>query len=123
MLKRKMKKRAERNEKMKLGGFEIKYVIGNGKEFDWGADYVSCGNYSFLKTQGAEEFAPYVCMSDIALGDALGWGVIRTQTLADGCETCDFRFKKGGKTKISSKTPEVQKTIDKIQKSKSKENE
>ena len=117
-LKRKMKKRAERHEQLKLGDFEIRYVAGDGKEYDWGVDYVSCGNYSFLKAQGAEEFAPYVCMSDIALGDALGWGVIRTQTLADGCETCDFRFKKGGKTKISSKTPEVQKTIDKIQKSK-----
>jgi len=66
--------------------------------------------------QGAEEFAPYVCMSDIALSDAMGWGLIRTGTLADGCETCDFRFKKGGKTQISSKTPEVQATIEKIKK-------
>ncbi len=67
-----------------------------------------------MKAQGAEEFAPYVCMSDMALSNALGWGLIRTQTIADGCKTCDFRFKKGSETMISSKTPEVQRTIERI---------
>lgn len=114
---KRVKGRTERNEKLKFGDFEIKYLIGDGKEFDWGVDYVGCGNYNFVKAQGAEEFAPYVCMSDIPLGDALEWGLIRTQTIADGCTTCDFRFKKASKTKISSKTPEVQATIDKILKS------
>jgi acetyl-CoA carboxylase beta subunit len=62
-------------------------------------------------------------LSDIALGDALGWGLIRTQTIADGFQTCDFRFKKGSETKISSKTPEVQATIEKILKSQGEKNE
>jgi hypothetical protein len=116
-LMKRVKRRAERGEQLKFGDFEVKYLIGDGKEFDWGVDYVACGHYTFLKAQGAEEFAPYVCLSDIALGDALGWGLIRTQTIADGCESCDFRFKKGSETKISSKTPEVQATIEKILKS------
>jgi len=116
-LMKKVKRRAERGEQLKFGDFEVKYLIGDGKEFDWGVDYVACGNYNFLKAQGAEEFAPYVCLSDIALGDALGWGLIRTQTIADGCESCDFRFKKGSETMISSKTPEVQAAIEKILKS------
>jgi len=115
-LMRRVKRRAESGEQLKFGDFEVKYIVGNGKDFDWGVDYVACGNYNFLKTQGAEEFAPYVCMSDIALSDALGWGLIRTQTIADGCQSCDFRFKKGSKTMISSKTPEVQETIEKIRK-------
>jgi hypothetical protein len=113
-LKRIVRRRAERGQQFKFGDFEIRYLIGEGEEFDWGVDYVGCGNYNFVKAQGAEEFAPYVCMSDIALGDALGWGLIRTQTIADGCQSCDFRFKKGSETKISSKTPEVQATIEKI---------
>jgi hypothetical protein len=113
-LKRIVRRRAERGEELKFGDFEVRYLIGDGEEFDWGVDYVSCGNYNFLKAQGAEEFAPYVCMSDISLGDALGWGLIRTQTIADGCQYCDFRFKKGSKTRISSKIPEVQATIEKI---------
>jgi len=63
---------------------------------------------------GGEAFAPYICMSDIALSDAMGWGLIRTQTLADCCDYCDFRFKKGAVTQISSKTPEVQDAIERI---------
>ena len=114
LLKRIVKMRAEQNVQMKVGDFEIRYITGDGKEFDWGVDYVKCGNYNFLKAQGAEEFAPYVCMSDIALGDTLGWGLIRTQTIADGYETCDFRFKSGSESRISSKTPGVQQTIERI---------
>ena len=91
-------------------------VEGDGKEFDWGVDYTGCSNYEFVKQQGAKEFAPYVCLSDIALSAAMGWGLIRTETLADGCDRCDFRFKKGGETKISSTVPEVQATIERIKK-------
>ena len=111
---RRMQKRAEEGRQIRFGDFEVKYVIGDGKNFDFGVDYVGCGIYKFMQDQGAEEFAPYSCMSDIPLSDALGWGLIRTETLADGCERCDFRFKKGGKTQISSRTPGVQATIERI---------
>jgi hypothetical protein len=113
---KRIKKRAENNEHLKFGDFEVAYHIGDGKEFDYGVDYLKCGNYNLAIALGAEEFAPYVCMSDIPLGDAIGWGLTRTQTLADGCEYCDFRFKKESENEISSKTPEVQRTIDKIMK-------
>ena len=109
-----VKKRAKNHERLKCGDFELRYVEGDGKEYDWGVDYVKCGNFNFMKTQGAEEFAPYVCMSDIALGNALDWGLTRTHTIADGYETCNFRFKRGSENLISSKTPEVQKTIEQI---------
>jgi len=94
-----------------LGGFTIEYVEEEG---DWGVNYRRCAIYDFLKEQGAEDFSPYVCLSDIALSDAMGWGLKRTETLADGCDKCDFRFRKGAQTEISSRTPEVQATIDKI---------
>jgi len=113
-VKRRVKRRAEKNEQLTFGDFEIRYVTGDSQEFDWGVDYVKCGNYNFMKAQGAEEFAPYVCMSDIALGNALGWGLNRTHTIADGYEACNFRFKKGSDNNISSKTPAVQQTIEKI---------
>lgn len=111
---RRMRKRAKSGTQLGFGDFEVAYVTGNGEEFDYGVDYVRCGNYRLMVDQGAEEFAPYVCMSDIALGDAMGWGLIRTGTLADGCERCDFRFKKGAKTQISSMTPAVQAAIEQI---------
>lgn len=112
--KRRMQKRAREGQQLKFGDFEVRYILGDGQNFDFGVDYVACGNYKFMQEQGAKEFAPYVCMSDIALSDTLGWGLIRTETLADGCQRCDFRFKKGGKTRISSRTPEVQATIERI---------
>ena len=115
-----IRKRAETNEHLTFGDFELAYHIGDGKQFDFGVDYLKCGNYNLVKALGAEEFAPYVCMSDIPLGDAIGWGLTRTETLADGCDRCDFRFKKGSENKIFSKTPEVQRTIDRIKKKEAK---
>lgn len=111
---RRVRKRAARTEPLRLGDFQVRYLMGDGETFDWGVDYLACGNHEFMRTQGAEEFAPYVCMSDIALGEALGWGLTRTQTLADGCEFCDFRFTRGADTHITSKTPAVQATIERI---------
>jgi len=107
-------RRARQHQKVRFGDFEVEYIIDEEDDFDFGVNYLKCGNHTFLKRQGGEAFAPYVCMSDIALSDAMGWGLIRTQTLADGCHHCDFRFKKGAATQISSKTPEVQKTIERI---------
>lgn len=113
--------RAKRLEKGIFGDFEIEYLDSKGKEFDLGINYLKCANYNFVIQHGGEDFAPYVCMSDIALSDAMGWGLIRTQTLADGCKYCDFRFKKDGLTKISSQTPEVQKVIEQINKKESEQ--
>ena len=104
-----VKNRARKVAGKDLGGFMIEYVEGEG---DWGVDYKRCAIYDFLKEQDAEEFAPFVCLSDIALSDAMGWGLKRTETLADGCVKCDFRFRKGARTEISSRVPEVQAAID-----------
>jgi hypothetical protein len=111
-----IRRRVQKREQPRFGDFEVRYVLGDENDFDFGVDYVGCGNLELVKKLGAEEFAPYVCMSDIPLSNGLGWGLIRTQTLADGCDHCDFRFKKGAGTQITSKTPEVQVTIDRIQK-------
>ena len=107
-------RRAWQQQKVRFGDFEIAYLIDEEGEYDFGVNYLQCGNLTFVKTHGGDKFAPFVCMSDIALSEAMGWGLIRTQTLADGCSHCDFRFKKGAATKISSKTRDVQKTIEKI---------
>jgi hypothetical protein len=115
LVRRIMKRREENNTQARFGEFEVRYRTGDGSDFDIGVDYVGCGNLELAKKLGAEEFAPYVCLSDIALSDALGWGLIRTQTLADGCSHCDFRFKRDAKTQISSKTPDVQQTIERIE--------
>lgn len=114
LVRRIVARRALKKEKHRFGDFEIEYVVDGEDEFDFGVNYLQCGNYKFVAEHGGEAFAPYVCMSDIALSEAMGWGLIRTQTLADGCPHCDFRFKKEAETQISSKRPEVQETIERI---------
>lgn len=114
LIKKIMAFRAKQQQKGSFGDFEVEYLIGKGDDFDLGVNYLQCGNLSFAIKHGGEEFAPFICMSDIVLSDAWGWGLIRTQTLADGCHYCDFRFKKGAASQISSKTPEVQAVIKKI---------
>jgi hypothetical protein len=108
------RKMAARSKDKPFSAWTLRFVEGDGVNFDWGVDYTGCTIYEFMKEQGAEEFAPYVCLSDTALSDIFGWGLIRAETLADGRERCDFRFKKGGQTRISSKTTEVQETIERI---------
>ena len=114
LMKKIVARRAKQQQKVSFGDFEVEYLTCRGDDFDLGVNYLKCGNYNFAMEHGGEEFAPFICMSDIALSDSLGWGLMRTQTLADGCDYCDFRFKKGAATQISSKTPEVQAVIAKI---------
>ena len=100
--KKRARKIAVRSRRHPLGDFEFNFVEGDGLNFDWGIDYTGCSIYKFMRDEGADEFAPYACLSHIALSEAFGWGLMRTETLAEGDKRCDFRFKKGGETKISS---------------------
>ena len=72
------------------------HVDGDGQAFDWGVDYLECGIVKFLRSHGAAELAPYLCLLDYALLGALGIRLMRTQTLANGDGKCDFRFKRDG---------------------------
>jgi len=82
-------------------GNVIDFIEGDGKNFDYGVDYLECASCKFLAKQGAPEIAPYLCPVDILFSEALGWGLTRTTTLAQGAEVCDFRFKKGGPTNVA----------------------
>jgi len=83
-------------------GYIFARIEGDGKTFDFGVDYHRCATLNFLREQGAEEIAPYVCALDYFSSEMLGWGLTRTSTLAEGGQVCDFRFKKGGPTRITS---------------------
>lgn len=64
-------------------------------------DYLECATCKFLQQQGAPELGPYLCVADVLYSEMLGWGLIRTRTLAEGADKCDFRFKKGGPTRVA----------------------
>jgi hypothetical protein len=74
------------------------YVKGDGKEFDSGTDMTECAIVKFLHAQGADELAPFLCRVDFATSRAFGMGLVRTTTLAEGGQKCDFRYKRGRET-------------------------
>lgn len=70
-------------------------VEGDGQTFEWGLDYTECGIVKYLDQQGASELAPYLCWVDYPLFAAMRVRLVRTETLAQGCQRCDFRFARG----------------------------
>lgn len=83
------------------GDYVFDFVEGDGITFDYGVDYHECASCKYLAREGASSLAPYLCASDVLYSRALGWGLTRTTTLAEGGTRCDFRFKKGGPTRVA----------------------
>ncbi len=88
-----------------VGGWVARYVPGDGEEFDYGVDYTRCAIRELAVAAGAAEFAPYICLADVLGSDAFGWGLVRNETLAQGGARCDFRFKRGGATRVRVRLP------------------
>lgn len=74
--------------------FVCVFVEGDGKSFDFGFDYLECGICKFFHRQNAHEFARYMCRLDFPYAEAMGTKLIRTSTIAEGGEKCDFRYKR-----------------------------
>lgn len=114
LTKTRMQRREDNKEHIKIGKYDLSFLGPRKDRFDFGVNYHSCQMHQFVEAQGAKEFAPFICMSDIVLSEEYGWGLQRTQTLADGAEFCDFRFRCGQPTAITSLTNEVQRTVERI---------
>ena len=100
-IRRLRKRAAESHERRYPGDYVYTFVEGDGETFDFGVDYLECACCKFLQQQGASELGPYICAADLLYSEILDWGLIRTQTLSEGTEKCDFRFKKGGPTRVA----------------------
>lgn len=95
-----LKKQAIISQKKQYpGDYVFTYIVGDGKEFDYGYDITKCGVCKFLHAQHADELAPFLCLVDFPLSKAFGRGLVRNMTIAEGAEKCDFRYKKGRDTK------------------------
>ncbi|MGZ7096079.1 MAG: L-2-amino-thiazoline-4-carboxylic acid hydrolase [Methanobacterium sp.] len=77
------------------------FCEGNG-DFDYGLDFTECGIQKFFHKYDADEFTPYLCAMDIIMSDIANAGLHRTETLAEGGNKCNFRYKKGRETKVSN---------------------
>ncbi len=62
------------------GNYVLDYVEGDGRDFDYGVDYIECASCKFLEVEGALELAPYVCAVDKTASELLGWGLTWTMT-------------------------------------------
>lgn len=93
-----------RSREAPVGGWAASYVAGDGA-FDFGVDYTRCAIRELAVSAGAADFAPYICLADIAGSEEFGWGLVRTETIAQGGSRCDFRFKRGGETKVRVRLP------------------
>lgn len=99
---KRLQARAEESQLRRIpGDYVYTFIPGDRLSFDYGVDYTTCAGLEFLRTHTASELAPYLCAVDKLYSDLLGWGLVRTMTLADGAEKCDFRFYKGGSTRIA----------------------
>ena len=99
----KLRRRAEESQKhLYPRGYVYSYVEGDGVNFDYGVDYHQCTTWTLFQEQGAAKLTPYLCACDYLYSERLGWGLTRTTTLGEGGEVCDFRFKRGGPTRVRS---------------------
>jgi hypothetical protein len=75
-------------------------VEGDGHAFRWGIDYTECGIVKYLRREGAAELAPFLCWLDYPVFAALHVRLVRTETLAQGGQRCDFRFSRGQPVRV-----------------------
>ena len=67
-------------------------VLEMTDDYDFGFDYHECGVCKLCQDEGCFEYAKYLCRLDYMTSDMMGIRLVRTKTLADGDEKCDFRF-------------------------------
>ena len=95
---------AGRSQQDPVGGWVFDFVEAEG-DVAYGVNYRRCAIRELALSQGAAEFAPYICLSDIVGSQKFGWGLKRSETLAQGGSQCDFRFRKGGDTDVKVRLP------------------
>ena len=69
-------------------------VLEGSGDYDFGLDYTECGVCKLCRDEGCFELAHYLCKLDFLLVEVVGAKLVRTETLADGGDKCDFRFYK-----------------------------
>jgi hypothetical protein len=97
---KKIKEWATESQKRQYPGDWIAtFIKGDRIEFDYGFDITECGIIKFFHAQGADDIVPYICVSmDGIFSKAFNRGLVRTMTLAEGYDRCDFRYKMGRDT-------------------------
>lgn len=96
---------ARKSHEAAVGGWVFSFVEGEPGAFDYGVDYERCAIRELAVANGAADFAPYICLADVPGSEQFGWGLTRTETIAQGGKRCDFRFKRGAETRVKVHLP------------------
>ncbi len=96
---------AGRSRQQLIGGWQVEYLPFQAGEFDYGINYTRCAIFQLAQDAGAADFAPFICQADVVGSDMFGWGLKRTETLAQGGRRCDFRFRKGQQSEVRFRLP------------------
>jgi len=74
--------------------YNLTYIGGDGKEFDWGFDYTQCSSdLLFKKYEATDLLIHLICQMDFIAGEALYAGYYRTMIIPEGAPMCDLRWK------------------------------
>lgn len=92
------------------------FIKGDGISFDYGLNYRTCPCFELFKAHNAKQLAPFFCLLDFPEAKQLGSGLVRTKTLAQGDDVCNFRYKKGREV-VQNWNTEVEKILEAVSKS------
>jgi hypothetical protein len=81
------------------GDFVVHFVPGDGRNFDFGLDFTGCAIHTFFQAEQAGHFAKYMCRIDYLTTSYKGIELIRTSTIANGADKCDFRYRLANRSK------------------------
>jgi hypothetical protein len=81
------------------GDFVVQFVPGDGRNFDFGLDFTGCAIHKFFQAEQAGHFAKYMCRIDYLTTSYKGIELIRTGTIANGADKCDFRYRLANSSK------------------------
>jgi hypothetical protein len=84
---------AQSQQRKYPGDFVVQFVPGDGRNFDFGLDFTGCAIHKFFQAEQAGHFAKYMCRIDYLTTSFKGIELIRTGTIANGADKCDFRYR------------------------------
>ncbi len=83
---------SEESHKRKNENNWVVDILTKCEDFDLGYNYTECGICKICRDEGCFELAKYLCRLDFMIADLMNVKLVRTKTLANGDDMCDFRY-------------------------------
>jgi hypothetical protein len=100
----------ESQKRIYPGDWVFRVTPGDGRDFDFRAEYSECGVCKTYRALDAEELLPYCCFADLAMSRAVQLGIVFEKTIGTGSDACVGHFKRGRETLIPEWIPDSLRT-------------